>query len=153
MTQAQLTKPIRCHQGSQEASPPRTLQAGGYPTALQGRVWGLSRAEAPIPSPPSPSPPAILVHVLHFLMVPESPLLREPGQAGKTQQPPLEPALLRSGVGRALGPLGPQQCSHLADLPVDAGARCAPQGGVLLHTVAIIPHAAHVAREQGADGL
>lgn len=66
------------------------------------------------------------------------------------QQPPLGPTLFGSGMGRSLGLLCPQQCSHLADLPVDTGAGSATQSSILLHTVPIVPHMAHIIREQGA---
>lgn len=55
-------------------------------------------------------------------------------------------------MGKGLGLLCPQQCSHLADLPVDTGARGATQGSILLHTVTVVPHLAHVTREQAAGG-
>lgn len=55
-------------------------------------------------------------------------------------------------MGRNLGLLCPQQCPHLADLPVDAGASGATQGSILLHTVPIVPHTAHITREQVAGG-
>lgn len=55
-------------------------------------------------------------------------------------------------MGRALGLLCPEESSQLADLPVNAGARGASQGLVLLHAVSVVPHVAHVAREQGAEG-
>lgn len=61
----------------------------------------------------------------------------------------LRRTLLGSGVGD-LGLLGPKQRSHLADLPVDAGAGGATQGSILLHAVPVVPHLAHVAREQVA---
>lgn len=71
----------------------------------------------------------------------------------KHTRPPPGPALFGRGVGRALGLLCPEESSQLANLPVDAGARGAAQGLVLLHAVSVVPHVAHVAREQGADGL
>lgn len=64
----------------------------------------------------------------------------------------LRRTLFRSGVG-CLGLLCPKQRSHLADLPVDTGAGSATQGSILLHAVPVVPHLAHVAREQVADGL
>lgn len=66
-------------------------------------------------------------------------------------------AALYLGAVGGLGLLCPQQRPHLADLPVHTGAGGAAQGGILLHAVPVVPHLAHVAREQGAgkegDGL
>lgn len=60
----------------------------------------------------------------------------------------LGPLYLELGVGKALGLLGLQQCSHWADVPIDPRAHCATQGSILLHAVSVVPQAAHVAHEQ-----
>lgn len=54
--------------------------------------------------------------------------------------------------GWNLGLLGPQQGSHLADLPLDTGSCSTAQGTVLFHAVAVVPHVTHVTGEQGAGG-
>lgn len=69
--------------------------------------------------------------------------VRETG-SGREHAAPLWGPLYLGASGRCLGLLRPQQCPHLANLPVDAGACGATQGCVLLHAVPIVPHAAHI---------
>lgn len=66
------------------------------------------------------------------------------GETGSAENAaPLQGHFIWEHVG-GLGLLRPQQCPHLADLPVDTGTCGATQGCVLLHTVPVVPHMAHV---------
>lgn len=116
-----------------------------------GRAEALMRCNAHCDSPSLSSFSTSLMTSTASQQSPES-----PGEGVRLGRRQAAASSRRTLFGRGVGDLGllcPKQRPHLADLPVDTGAGGATQGSILLHAVPVVPHLAHVAREQGADGL